>query len=396
MDTYEKNLVEQAIDLIRRAIGHSDSIKDFSPVLTFAKKEEDDKMSNEFTKKEILSMPEKIKKAVEEKFSTNVRKKKNGVYEYRFQHNKKTAYGASKDKKIAKARFLRNLIEVFSEEENTMHATKSVNFREYASKWLDTVRKPIVKETTYSDYCSMFSVHILPAFGKTDLKSIRQFDLQNYFNKLTADGKERSAEKQLQLLNSMFEYAIDDGIIERNPAKNVRLPYHEQTHGQALTKDEERELIEKSLSADTRSGKAFVFILYTGLRRSALATVRIDGAFVEVETAKQRAGHNVKKRLIPISPNLSRIFPDLATVLEEIKDLYPNRLSRYFHELFPEHHLHELRHTFITRAQECGIPREVVSVWAGHKADNTMTSNVYTHFSREYQLKEIEKFDYVL
>ena len=63
---------------------------------------------------------------------------------------------------------------------------------------------------------------------------------------------------------------------------------------------------------------------------------------------------------------------------------------------FPPHNLHDLRHTFITRAQECGIQRELVSLWAGHAADNTMTSNVYTHFSREFMLKEAKKVIYNL
>ena len=40
--------------------------------------------------------------------------------------------------------------------------------------------------------------------------------------------------------------------------------------------------------------------------------------------------------------------------------------------------------------------REIVSVWAGHAADSTMTSNVYTHFSREFMLKEAEKVIYNL
>ena len=71
-----------------------------------------------------------------------------------------------------------------------------------------------------------------------------------------------------------------------------------------------------------------------------------------------------------------------------------DKLTQRFPDFAPGHHLHELRHTFITRAQECGIPRELVSLWAGHKADNTMTSNVYTHFSDEFQLQEIQKFDY--
>lgn len=58
-----------------------------------------------------------------------------------------------------------------------------------------------------------------------------------------------------------------------------------------------------------------------------------------------------------------------------------NTISTRMKRLFPKHRPHELRHTFITRCQECGVPREVVSVWAGHAADSTKTSNVYTHFS---------------
>ena len=71
-------------------------------------------------------------------------------------------------------------------------------------------------------------------------------------------------------------------------------------------------------------------------------------------------------------------------------------LTQAMKRLMPAHHLHELRHTFITRCQECGVAREVVSVWAGHAADNTMTSNVYTHFSREFMLKEAKKVAYDL
>ena len=50
----------------------------------------------------------------------------------------------------------------------------------------------------------------------------------------------------------------------------------------------------------------------------------------------------------------------------------------------------------ITRTQECGIRREIVSLWAGHKADSSITTTVYTHFQErsELQLQEIEKYKY--
>lgn len=82
--------------------------------------------------------------------------------------------------------------------------------------------------------------------------------------------------------------------------------------------------------------------------------------------------------------------------IEGIKNASARVLTDRIKDVFRDHHLHDLRHTFITRAQECGIRREIVSLWAGHKADSSITTNVYTHFEErsELQLQEIEKYNY--
>ncbi len=82
--------------------------------------------------------------------------------------------------------------------------------------------------------------------------------------------------------------------------------------------------------------------------------------------------------------------------VDELRAVRPDALTQAMKRLMPKHHLHELRHTFITRCQECGVPREVVSVWAGHAADNTQTSNVYTHFSQEFMKEQAQKVIYNL
>ena len=134
--------------------------------------------------------------------------------------------------------------------------------------------------------------------------------------------------------------------------------------------------------------------MYTGIRRAELesATITDDGKFLQVLMGKQRKGRREKTRKIPLSPRLLRLLPDLN--LEELRGLYPNRLTRTFKQWLPSHHLHELRHTFITRCQECGVPREVVSVWAGHAADRSMTTTVYTHFSENFMKEQAEKVNY--
>lgn len=68
--------------------------------------------------------------------------------------------------------------------------------------------------------------------------------------------------------------------------------------------------------------------------------------------------------------------------------------------LFPNHHTHELRYTFITRVKESGVNQELVMLWDGHEFDKKVkTSKVdrgYTNYSLEYQLREVEKITYEL
>ena len=347
-----------------------------------------------FTNKEIEKMPKRYQKL----FATNsviahVRQRSCGVYEIRCQISGKKLTASSKNLETAKNKFMQLIEDLDKAETLPIVEPEPVLFREYAEKWLESVKRPTVKAVTYADYLSVFESHLFPTFGEKPLNMIKQFDVQDYLNELVASGKVRAAHKHRQILKSLFEYACIDDLVTKSPMLKIKLPYHEAENGQALTKDEELAFVEKCLSAGTRSGKAFLFILYTGIRRSELASAEVvDGKWIKVLSAKQRIGRKEKTRLIPISPRLRKVLPDLD--VEEIRDLYPNRLGRTFKEWLPAHHLHELRHTFITRAQECGISRELVSVWAGHKADNTMTTNVYTHLSAEYQQQEILKFDY--
>ena len=141
-------------------------------------------------------------------------------------------------------------------------------------------------------------------------------------------------------------------------------------------------------------GGALLFLLYTGIRRSELASAQIEDGFVRVVCAKVRKGYRARSRLIPVTPMPARHLSHMD--LDALRKVRPNALTQAMKRLMPSHHLHELRYTFITRCQECGAAREVVSVWAGHAADATMTSNVYTHFSAAFMKKEATKIIYNL
>ena len=345
-----------------------------------------------FTKKELELMPVQYKNLFfTENAVAHIRYRKDNLFELRCQINGKKIAATGKTLEAAKKKFIEKLNEI---ERGTQEEKTKLTFGTYAIQWLDTVKRPTVKANTLEDYQSLLKVHLLPTFGARPLSGISRADVQNFLNALIDAGKSRAAHKLRQILASIFEYAMIDELVSKSPVVKIRLPIHESVNGSALSLEEEKAFVERFLASGTLSGKAFVFMIYTGLRRSELATAQIVGEWITLISAKQRQGKREKMRKVPISPQLRKALPNLEAELPTFKDLYLNRLQRTLKEWLPSHHLHDLRHTFITRAQECGISREVVSLWAGHKADNTMTSNVYTHFSDAFQLQEIRKFDY--
>ena len=341
-----------------------------------------------FSKKELSKMPTWFVKVYKLKGGkvAHIRQKSNGTYEIRYRRDGLNISVGSKSLVDAKERFIQALRDA-----RTNELKDTAIFGQFANQWLEVVKKPHIKESTYEDYIVNFRAHILPKFGSKRLRDIKPLDVQKLLNGIEQKGSPRSAIKVYTLLKSLFDFALAEDLITKNPMTIIQKPQHEAKHGQAFTVEEERNFIAKCIASSSPCKYAYILMLFTGIRRSELPSVQFDSTWVTVITAKTRKGLNVKTRKIPISPMLMPFMPFMT---KENLTANNDTLSRHFPKLAPHHHLHELRHTFITRCQEMGISRELTSLWAGHRADNTITSNVYTHFSDEFQIGEIKKLSY--
>ncbi len=358
-----------------------------------------------FNEKELQKMPKKIRLAFGTgKINAHVRKKTNGVYEIRCQINYQQVYASSKRLDAAKQKFIvslynlekERLAELNKERPVSLQRRKRFTLGEYMLQWLETVKKPVVKASTYKDYLLNYNVHIQRSLGNYAIKDISPFELQKFLNTFVEQGKNRTANKLRQLLYSLFDYAVVDDILYKNPMQKVVLPRYEEKHGEPLTRAEEKELVRSLRNGGNVYVQTAVFFIYTGIRRSELASVTIQDGWIHLTTSKQRKGLKEKSRALPICPMLAPLLPFID--LQAMQATPLALLTKYFKQLLPNHHLHDTRHTFITRAQECGIARELVSFWAGHAADSSMTSTVYTHFgqSLDYQMESMSKFSYDL
>lgn len=239
---------------------------------------------------------------------------------------------------------------------------------------------------TYENDMYRYNNHLKPAFGSTPLRRILPAQCQALIDGLLEKGQGKTADEIYSLLNVIFKMAIAHGVIERNPLAVVVKEQHQREHGKALTVSEEKLLLEKF--AGTPYQLLFAVILYTGMRPNEYSSARIDGGFVVAVNSKRHNNGKVEYKKIPVSPMLRPYLVDV----QELH--FPNVqcISKRFKQLFPNHRLYDLRTTFYTRCQECGVADVARMEFVGHSLG--ALGDTYTDLSEEFLLKEGEKLNY--
>ena len=347
-----------------------------------------------FTKKEINKMPERYQKIfiLDDKMVSF--RFHNGLYHARYRRDGYNIEVAGKTFLAMKDKFIVRLNSLERERSLSQFPT----FGEFLTDWL-AVKKRTVKESTYKSYVGICEYNLMSRFGSLPLNEVTRKVVQEFIFELTDAGKNRTAHKIVQLMTAVFNVAVEDYPNLRTPMTKIVLTHYEAKKGSALSKAEEKQLIEYCKANPTYQGNAAMLLLmYTGMRVGELETMYQDGDYVYCESEKIRLGRKKVIRKIPISPMLKRVLYMID--FELIKQTNRSTIRDALKRVFPDRHIHEFRYTFITRAKECGVNPEVVMLWAGHESDSDVkTSKVdrgYTTYSEEYLLSEINKIDYEL
>ena len=342
-----------------------------------------------FTEKEISKMPKTFRKEFRTQGCTaHIRKRTDGryvcSYEIRYRRNGYNISVSAKTVEQAKIRFIEAL-KTTDPQTSTKENGTPKTFNEFSLYYFENFRKRKVTERTMKEDLWRYKKYLLPVFGSTPIKSITPLQCQNLIDGIVKDGKEKTATEIFSMLNVIFKMAIRHDIITRNPLDIVFIKKHERKHGIALTRDEEKTLLQAV--AGTPYQIMFAVALYTGLRPNEYETARINENFIIAKNSKRKNGKIEYKR-IPITPML-RPYLDNVT---ELKFYKPEQMRKKMKPILPEHKIYDLRTTFYTRCQECGISEVAIKLFVGHSLGGL--ADTYTDISNEYLLKEGEKLNY--
>lgn len=256
-------------------------------------------------------------------------------------------------------------------------------FDEFAQYYFEKFRWRKVKKDTMRSDLSRYNNHIAPVLGNEILSDIKPEQIQNIVDSLASNPK--TAHEVYGLCSLIFQAAIKHNLITHNPCDLVLILPYEKEHGKALTKNEEQQLL--AATSGTPYHIMFAVALYAGLRPNEYKTAYIEDGFIVAKNSKQKDGKEHKKK-IPITPILAKYISDA----ESLHFYCVNRIREKFKSIFPDHKLYDLRTTFYTRCQECGVSEVARKLFVGHSLGDL--ADTYTDVSDEYLKREAQKLVY--
>ncbi|MDE7082334.1 MAG: site-specific integrase [Clostridia bacterium] len=278
---------------------------------------------------------------------------------------------------------------------------KLITFGEWLTQWFEVYKKPNLQPNSVRNIEQMIRLHTPLWLKQMPMVKITPFDVDKALSE-TPNGRQRAYARQVW--HSAFLKACKLGYVVRNVMELADPVKYKKQRSKALTITEQRLFLEALRGK--RIEWVMLFYLHTGVRRAEAVALKwqdidytenlilIRGTktadsyrhillteplkLILEEQRKQNERYKPRKGL-EIDP--ARVFPFSCT-----------EMSRAFKRVCPNHHLHELRHTFVTRCAECGININVCQQLVGHSTAD-MTINVYTHVMDEFKRKEALKFN---
>lgn len=288
--------------------------------------------------------------------------------------------------------------------------------------WLENYVKPSVKQRTYERYGEIIERHISGVLGGFELDELLPSRLQIYTvgmlqsGNLKSDGglRPNTVNAIITVIQHSLKAAYAAGETESYVGDRIRRPAVRKKEICCFTHEEQKRIEEEIAVKRNVKMYGVILCMYTGLRLGellALEKTDTDGARIRVTKSchdgKDLNGKFARRTDTPKTPSSVREIPVPQRLKPLVRALQKHGKSQYLisardgkviavrsyqrsFELLlkrlgiPHRGFHALRHTFATRALECGMDVKTLSEILGHKNPSTTLMH-YAHSLDEHK-----------
>lgn len=275
---------------------------------------------------------------------------------------------------------------------------------EWLDEWYEVYKKPKLKPYSLRNINQVLRLYVPTELKGKPLSELRAHDIEKVLAKIPFP---RMRVYSRQVLYSALRKAQKLDFVSRNVMEAVDPVTYRKKKSKPLSIAEQKDFMQKL--EKSRYRWVMLFYLLTGVRRSEALSIEwqdVDYAegVIHIHGTKTAGS----ERDILLTEDVAAVLEEQRKQNEREKEarkrgryhqapestVFPftaQQVSREFKRLCPNHHLHELRHTFITRCAESGVNVTVCQQLVGH-ATADMTLNVYTHVMDEFKRTEAAKY----
>ncbi|MGC2508615.1 MAG: tyrosine-type recombinase/integrase, partial [Candidatus Acidiferrales bacterium] len=274
----------------------------------------------------------------------------------------------------------------------------ATTFQALAQEWGDQAFREM-KPSTVLNMRGHLTNHLLPFFGKRQVREISTRDIDTFLSKLAVSRKTKK--NIFSTLKLILKQGRAWGNVRENIWESAKKIGKSETEVRAYSDAE----VEDILSRSTGAVRLFYWLaVETGMRAGELCGLRVcdldpDRKLLRVRQAVWRG-----KVQSPKTKNAIRNIPIPFQIVDALKTHIGNRAEGFVFTtknetpwnsdlVLKRHlrgklkvtngHLHMFRHTFATRQLQAGVPVTVVSKILGHGSIST-TLNIYAHVLAEH------------
>ncbi len=293
-----------------------------------------------------------------------------------------------------------------------------MKYIDWLIQWLENYIRPSVKVRTYERYKLIVEQHIKDKIGGVELSDLSPLVLQSFITELLQSGNKKtgkglsanSVNAVISVMQGSLKTAHMLGLTKEYMADKLKRPKLTEKPVECFTLAEQKQ-IEHAI----RNGKkdklyGILLCLFSGLRIGELIALQwsdidfVKGVLTvskschdgkagliidEPKTATSRRMIPLPKQLLPILRSVKKRSDSSSVVSANGSTISVRSYQRSFELLLkklkiPHKGFHSLRHTFATRAIECGMDVKTLSEILGHK-NPTITLNRYAHSLMEHK-----------